>query len=129
MKNTEIFVCFIAGGKWDHTDITYKVTQYPADGDMTPEDVDSQILLAFRVWEKVSPLRFYRLHDTSTTPDIYIKFVPTFVDHGDGYPFDGESGTLAHAFYPQGGDIGGDAHFDEAETWTLNTPLGKCTLK
>ncbi|NOQ75154.1 MAG: matrixin family metalloprotease [Crocinitomix sp.] len=36
-------------------------------------------------------------------------------DHGDGNAFDGPSGTLAHAYYPQ---YGGEMHFDEAETWT-----------
>uniref|UniRef100_A0A8C9EPF3 Peptidase metallopeptidase domain-containing protein n=1 Tax=Pavo cristatus TaxID=9049 RepID=A0A8C9EPF3_PAVCR len=86
--------------------------------DLDPETVDDAFARAFKVWSDVTPLRFNRINDGEA--DIMINFGRW--EHGDGYPFDGKDGLLAHAFAP-GPGIGGDSHFDDDELWTLGEGL------
>ncbi|CAJ1064569.1 matrix metallopeptidase 30 [Xyrichtys novacula] len=100
--------------KWHKRLITYRITEYSPD--LSQSDVDTTIAKAFKVYSDVIPLDFKKID--SGTADIMIKFKAR--DHGDFAPFDGQGGVLAHAFSPGEGN-GGDAHFDEDETWTLTS--------
>ncbi|KAK5858931.1 hypothetical protein PBY51_003038 [Eleginops maclovinus] len=102
---------------WQKNSLTYRIENYTPD--MSVAEVDDSIERALQVWAKVTPLRFTRIY--SGTADIMISFGRQ--SHGDYYPFDGPGGTLAHAFAPSPG-IGGDAHFDEDETFTYRSNKG-----
>lgn len=112
---------FVTGaGKWATNNLTYSFQNYSPD--LPPTTTRWAIDQAFALWSAETPLRFRRVAD-GTGGDIVIRFVNG--DHGDGSPFDGASGVLAHAFYPaNSGSIRGDTHFDEAEGWTMNIPTG-----
>ncbi|KAK6922121.1 LOW QUALITY PROTEIN: Peptidase M10, metallopeptidase [Dillenia turbinata] len=71
---------------------------------------------AFDQWAKVSLFRFQEITDNSNT-EIQIGFYTR--DHGDGSPFDGPWGTLAHAFWPEDGRL----HFDADESWSVADPI------
>lgn len=86
---------------------------------MNPRGLDSGVVRAelhraLDVWAQNSKLTFREVNDDRA--DILVFFEKGY--HGDGYPFDGPGQILAHAFFP-GGGRGGDAHFDEDETWLL----------
>ncbi|XP_074527741.1 matrix metalloproteinase-18-like [Halichoeres trimaculatus] len=103
--------------KWQKNSLTYRIENYTPD--MSQAEVDDSIQKALQVWANVTPLRFTRIY--SGTADIMISFGTEY--HGDAYPFDGPDGILAHAFAPSNG-IGGDAHFDDAETFTFRSQTG-----
>nr|XP_017508908.1 matrix metalloproteinase-9 [Manis javanica] len=106
------FQTFEGDLKWHHQNITYWIQNYSED---LPRDViDDAFARAFAVWSAVTPLTFTRVYGREA--DIVIQFGVR--EHGDGYPFDGKNGLLAHAF-PPGQGIQGDAHFDDEELWSL----------
>nr|GMD18224.1 metalloendoproteinase 2-MMP-like [Ipomoea batatas] len=68
---------------------------------------------AFDRWSEVTPLTFTETASFSAA-DIRVGFFRG--DHGDGDPFDGALGTLAHAFSPPDGRL----HMDGDENWVLD---------
>ncbi|NXW75972.1 MMP7 protein, partial [Hirundo rustica] len=111
MPDVAEYQTFAGSPKWEKTDLTYKILSYTSD--LPIRKVNDAIKRAFRVWSDVTPLRFRRVYLRQA--DIEIKFARR--EHGDGFPFDGKGGTLAHAF-PPGEGRGGDAHFDNDEKWS-----------
>ncbi|NWW38720.1 MMP7 protein, partial [Panurus biarmicus] len=97
--------------KWEKTHLTYRILSRTLD--LPRRKVDDAIKRALMVWSDVTPLTFQRVYLRQA--DIEIRFARR--EHGDGFPFDGQGGTLAHAFAP-GEGRGGDAHFDEDEKWS-----------
>ncbi|XP_014856597.1 PREDICTED: matrix metalloproteinase-18-like [Poecilia mexicana] len=116
-ENIARYSTFGDGLKWSKNTVTYRIVNYTPD--LSQAEVDDSIRRALEVWAKVTPLTFTKL--TSGTADIMISFAR--LSHGDNYPFDGPDGTLAHAFAPSP-DIGGDAHFDDDETFTFRSSTG-----
>jgi peptidoglycan hydrolase-like protein with peptidoglycan-binding domain len=109
----------LQGNKWTTTNLRYGYQNFT--GDVTQAQVRAALTAAFGYWSAVTPLTFTEV-PFANNPEIRIRFVTG--DHGDGSPFDGPGGVLAHAFYPppNGGDLAGDAHFDDAENWSINLP-------
>ncbi|XP_051899382.1 matrix metalloproteinase-17-like [Pristis pectinata] len=110
----------LAGNAWKKTALTWRIKKYPEQSNLEQNTITLLLHHAFQVWSKVSPLEFHQRPNEDV--DILIEFGKS--QHGDGYPFDGAGGTLAHAFFPGDHPISGDAHFDEDETWTYNSDVG-----
>ncbi|HKO39383.1 MAG TPA: M10 family metallopeptidase domain-containing protein [Solirubrobacterales bacterium] len=105
---TGIQSSFAPVSKWNHLDLTYGFINGTAD--ISGNDEWQAVREAIAIWESKSPLSF--LETNAATADIKISWGTG--DHGDGFPFDGTGGVLAHAFYPSDGRV----HFDDAEVWT-----------
>jgi peptidoglycan hydrolase-like protein with peptidoglycan-binding domain len=105
-------MAFALGLRWSGTNLTFSYENLT--NQLPPGDVRTAIRIAFDLWSDVTPLQFTEVQGGGT---ISIAFRSG--NHGDGFPFDTALGVLAHAFPPAPG-IGGDTHFDEAETWSID---------
>jgi hypothetical protein len=110
------------GRRWPTTNLTYSFQEFSPD--LPQGQIIQAAEQAFALWTAVTPLCFRRV-TMAESPMIVNRFVTG--DHGDGNPFDGPSGILAHAFFPPippnpPQPIQGDTHFDEAETWSIAIP-------
>ena len=97
--------------------------QYTFAG-LTPKVASSvvvqELTRALNQWPKYANVHFTPGLNPQAASTVAIKFAE--YDHGDGYPFDGPGGILAHTFYPVPTNpepIAGDMHLDGSENWNV----------
>ncbi|XP_037697117.1 matrix metalloproteinase-26-like [Choloepus didactylus] len=99
--------------RWNKHTLTYSIINYPYG--MKPSTVEDIIRDAVSIWSSVTPLIFQQVEGQEA--DIKISFWA--LAHGDGWPFDGPGGVLAHAFFPNS-ETPGVVHFDKEEHWSTS---------
>lgn len=109
------------GEGWDgpgqgSADLGYVVGTAP--GVLTGEEWAGAIERALEKWRSAAALRFRRSEQTGAAQTLEVLGMSG--EHGDGHPFDGPRGTIAHTFYPTWPEPrAGDVHLDSAEPWRV----------
>ncbi|GMR44362.1 hypothetical protein PMAYCL1PPCAC_14557, partial [Pristionchus mayeri] len=96
--------------KWDKLDLTFSIDNVVSD--MSEKDTRAAVKAAFAVYSSITPLKFEEVE--AGEGDIKLRF-DRGSHRGCFEAFDGEGGTLAHAFFPKNGRV----HFDADEEWTV----------
>ncbi|CAK7356368.1 unnamed protein product [Dovyalis caffra] len=113
---TKHFAYFYGKPRWARQApviLTYAFSQNHMIDYIGLNDIKTVFKHAFSRWAQVIPVSFMEIEDYPSA-DIRIGFYHR--DHGDGEPFDGALGVLAHAFSPENGRL----HLDASETWALD---------
>lgn len=101
---------------WNKKDLTWKLNN--ASSALGYQTTFNIIDKAFKEWESISILRFKNIN--SSDADIQIYFVPFNHDLGNNDRKFASVDVLAHAFYPDNGDI----HFRNDMDWSTTNDNG-----
>ncbi|XP_057497750.1 metalloendoproteinase 4-MMP-like [Actinidia eriantha] len=107
------YAFFTGQPRWSRDILTYAFSRENLIHSLNFSDVKRAFERSFDRWATVTPLTFVETEDYGFA-DVKIGFYGG--DHGDGEPFDGVLGVLAHAFSPESGRF----HLDAAETWAVD---------
>ncbi|CAI8606652.1 unnamed protein product [Vicia faba] len=123
IHNTTHFVYFPGKPRWSRDNdmpitLTYSFSREYMIHSLSLQEIRKTFKRAFSKWSIVIPVNFVESKDYSFA-DIKIGFYSG--EHGDGEPFDGVLGVLAHSFSPEIGRL----HLDAAETWAVDFGVTK----
>ncbi len=86
--------------------------------------VESEIERAYAEWANYAQVTFTQTNDATGPQTLAVLFASGA--HGDGYPFTGATGVLAHTFYPyplNPESIAGHQHFNNDVTWKIGADV------
>ncbi|XP_021825581.1 metalloendoproteinase 2-MMP-like [Prunus avium] len=86
----------------------------------TPAEATGPVARAFQTWAANTHFTFSQ---SNQNPDLTVSFHRG--NHGDGAPFDGPGGTIAHAFAPTNGRF----HYDADERFSVGAVSGAYDLE
>ncbi|KAF7134288.1 hypothetical protein RHSIM_Rhsim08G0058000 [Rhododendron simsii] len=112
------FTFFSGNQKWPPT--RYQLTY--AFAPRTSSNAKSAVARAFNTWASQTQFKFSQSQNFASA-DLKIGFYRG--DHGDGTPFAGQNGVLAHAFAP----IDGRFHYNRDYSFTVNPVEGSYHLE
>lgn len=109
----------VSGYRWETMHLTYRIHNFASNGGLTVSQQRGIIRRAFKAWEKIGPVSFSEVNNSSSNANISISFVAR-VHASCCCKFDGTGGSIAHAFYPKSGAL----HFDDDEQYTNSNTTG-----
>ena len=115
------FAASLSGGWSEDTSGTAYLTYSfgPLTPKMPADTVQQLFLQAQQQWAGLVNIVFSPTASRTGMRNVDLAFYSG--DHGDGFPFDGPGGVLAHTFYPappNAEPIAGDMHMDADESWS-----------
>ncbi|MBA0744288.1 hypothetical protein Gogos_006922 [Gossypium gossypioides] len=113
---TKHFAYFYGRPRWDRGSLmtlTYAFSSTDMIDYISLPKIKTVFKRSFSKWASVIPVNFTEI-DNYPLANIRIGFFRG--NHGDGQPFDGVLGVLAHAFSPENGRF----HLDKDETWAVD---------
>jgi len=116
VHSSKNFVFFPGKPRWSRSmpmTLTYAFSRENMIHSLSMKEIREAFQRAFLRWASVIPVSFVEVSDYEFS-DLKIGFYNG--EHGDGEPFDGVLGVLAHSFSPEIGRL----HLDEAETWAVD---------
>jgi hypothetical protein len=93
-------------------------TQAPMDS------VESEIERAYAEWAKYVQVTFAQTDNPNAPQTLAVMFASGA--HGDGYPFTGSTGVIAHTFYPyplNPESLAGHQHFNNDMSWKIGADV------